>query len=295
MCRCSRAYLFVSNWQIFDLILHMHTLHPTDRVLLFRRSPRPASYSRFVVVQSVFTARLHPRKRTNRKVQFLLCLCHLHLNTIHSQGNTSCSVRNSPVLPQVTLVNSRFFLSCIVSVIVQGLPDDPIKVTVCDASALVAAVFQVVAGEDNRKVIFRQGSMSSAGTLVMHFGNMHFDMFSLMDDSMCMQVLLRSVMVEDVLGDLKRKLQVCNDQHTSHTCTSSSVRVTELQEGASCLNLRVAPRAFTETECTALRNSKHKLSNVVVEMGRLVVDKQGNIWQPDFVLLSATVGDNMQV
>ena len=182
------------------------------------------------------------------------------------------------------------------SVIVQGLPDDPIKVTVCDASALVAAVFQVVAGEDNRKVIFSQGSMSSAGTLVMHFGNMHFDMFSLMD-SMCMQVLLRSDIVEDVLSDLKRKLQVCNDQHASHTCTSSSVRVTEVQEGADCLNLRVAPRVFTETECTALRNSKHKLSNVVVEMGRLVVNKQGNIWQPDFVLLSASVGGlvDMQV
>jgi hypothetical protein len=161
-------------------------------------------------------------------------------------------------------------------------------VTVCTANALSAAVFQVVAGEDNRKVIFRQGAMSSAGTLVMHFDSMQFDMFSVMD-SMCMQVLFRSDMVEDVLSDLKRKLQECNDQHTSRTCTSSSVRVTELQGRASCLNLKVASLAFTKTECTALRNSKHKLSNVVVEMGRLVVDKQGNIWQPDFVLLSANV------
>jgi hypothetical protein len=162
-------------------------------------------------------------------------------------------------------------------------------VTVCDANALTAAVFQVAAGQDTRKVIFKQGAMSSAGTLVMHFGDMHSDMFSLMDYNMCMQVLFRNVMVEDVLDDLTSKLQKCNAHHKSDTGTSSSVRVTEQHEGAKCLNLRVANRAFTETQCTALRTEKHKLSDMVVEMGRLVMGKQGTQWQADFVLLSANV------
>ena len=152
--------------------------------------------------------------------------------------------------------------------------------TVCDANALTAAVFQVAAGQDTRKVIFKQGEMSSAGTLVMHFGDVHFDMFSLMDENMRMQLLLPSVMVADVFQDLTIKLQSCN---------SSLVRVTEIQ---GCFNLRVANGAFTEADRTALRKSKHKLSDMVVEMGRLVVGKQDTItqWQADFVLLSASVG-----